>query len=141
VWEQSFGEWDMSMNMQNLFTDEMHQVLLWCHTDYPVALENADLTRPFVYDRKYGVFYVPMGYHQVTMSTLLAFHFGIVCPLDVAKKLKLVFPSETADYWLEHIAGTAFKSSCTKNVLVSHCSNLNTREKLFFRHITACFEP
>lgn len=125
----------------NLFTDEMRRALLMCHTCYPVALENADLSQPFVYDRKYGLFYVPMGYHQVTMSTLLAFHFGMVCGFDVAKKLNLIFACETADYWLEHIPGTAFKSSCTKNVLVAHCSNLNAHEKLFFKQITPCFEP
>src|SRR5882672_2654102 len=41
---------------------------------FPVPLHESDLTKPFIYDRAYGVFYVAFGHHQVAMHTLLAIH-------------------------------------------------------------------
>lgn len=44
---------------------------------FPVPLNEADLTQPFVYYRKYGVFYVGAGQHHFALSLLLAWEFGV----------------------------------------------------------------
>lgn len=77
----------------------------------PVPLSEADVSKPFVYDRTYGFFYVPMGYHQAAMSLLLAFHHGKSHGIDVAEHLGLRFSEGTADAWLETVPGACFRSS------------------------------
>ena len=58
------------------FTDEQWWSMCDAHMSLPEPLAKADLTRPFVYARRYGVFYVPSGHHQHAMSILLAFRHG-----------------------------------------------------------------
>ena len=41
----------------------------------------------------------------------------------------LEFSSGTADYWLEHTPGAAFRSSVGKKILVAKLSNLNVVER------------
>ena len=52
----------------------------------PVPLSIADLTRPFVYERQYGVIYVPGGYHPSAMSFLLALQLGCEDGIDAAEE-------------------------------------------------------
>lgn len=98
-----------------------------CMSD-PIELGQADIEKPFVYDRRYGFFYVPAGMHQQAMSLLLAFHHGLHSSVEVAKALKLRSSHETADHWLEHVAGTAFRSSQGKKVMAGRRGNLNALE-------------
>lgn len=98
----------------------------------PVTLAKADLSKPFVYCRQYGLFYVPMGHHQAAMSLLLAFAHGVRDGIDVANLLGLDFPSETADLWLERTPGTAFKSAVSKSVYAWRPDNLTVIEKRMF---------
>lgn len=98
-----------------------------CMSD-PIELGQADIEKPFVYDRRYGFFYVPAGMHQQAMSLLLAFHHGLHSSVEVAKALKLRSSHETADHWLEHVAGTAFRSSQSKKVMAGRRGNLNALE-------------
>lgn len=95
-------------------TDPMWWAMCDFHMDVPRPLAEADLSKPFVYERKWGVFYVPMGCHLAAMSLLLAFQHGSTDGIAVAEKLGLRFSEGTADYWLEHTAGAAFRSSVAK---------------------------
>lgn len=100
-----------------------------CNMSHPVALAKADLTKPFVYDRKYGLFYVPSGYHYLAMAQLLAFHHDLKRPYDVMKKFNLRETSDCADYWLEHCEGVAFRSSVSKRIKSGKPSSLNAIER------------
>lgn len=93
------------------FTDKQRWRSIDHHMCGPVALKDLDVSKPFVYDRKYGAFYVSMGRHPGAMSLLLAFHYDQRDGIDVAELLGLEYSSETADAWLRDIPGTAFKSS------------------------------
>ena len=82
--------------------------------DGPYRLKDIDISHPFVYDRKYGAFYVPFGKHPSAMSQLLAFHHDQRDGIDVGFLLDLDYSSETADAWLRDIPGTAYKSAVNK---------------------------
>ena len=107
------------------------------HMSDPVPLGKADLSKPFVYDRAYGLFYVPFGMHQTAMSLLLAFHHGCHDGIDVSYKLGLRYSEGTADAFLETLPGTAFMSS-QKNrkgeriILAGRRGNLSPLELRFF---------
>lgn len=94
---------------------------------YPLA--KADIARPFVYQRGKGVSYVPFGQHRTAMSLLLAFHEGCARGLDVAQKLDLQYSCGTADFWLEEVLGTAFRSSVGKKVIAWNPQNLTAIER------------
>jgi hypothetical protein len=79
------------------FTDEQWWSMCDAHMSLPIPLAKADLQQPFVYERRYGVFYVPSGQHQNAMSILLAFHHGLTKGIDVADRLRLDFSQGTAD--------------------------------------------
>jgi len=98
------------------FSDERWWAMCSANMSVPVPLHLADVSQPFVYDRQYGLFYVPVGHHQLAMSTLLAWQHGCVKGLDVAEKLGLEFSDGTADRWLETTSGAAFRSSQGKKV-------------------------
>jgi len=125
--------------MSALFSDHQHWALCDCNCSDPVPLDEADLSIPFVYDRKYGLFYAPSGYHQITMSTLLAFHHGLVKSVHVMHKLKFSYLSESADYWLEHIPGAAFLSSVNPKIHVATIEGLSVLEKSLFGEVVCCF--
>jgi hypothetical protein len=107
----------------------------------PVPLSKADLQQPFVYERSYGVFYVPFGQHQQAMSILLAFRHGLVKGIDVAERLGLSFSSGTADEWLRSTPGTCFRSSVGKKIQVGSRASLNALERrLVGREVAYVFE-
>ncbi|MEJ6003736.1 hypothetical protein [Paucibacter soli] len=111
------------------FTDPQWWAMCSINMDLPHPLDKADLSRPFVYQRGYGVFYVPGGRHQAVMSLLLAFQHGLNSGVDVANKLSLEYSSGTADHWLEHTPGAAFKSSVGKHVQVAGPDSLTAIER------------
>ena len=102
----------------------------------PEPLETADLTKPFVYDRKYGVFPVIRGNHQVAMSLLLAVHKGYKNGVDASEKMGLEYSHGTADHYLVNITGTAFLSSVGKCITAGSKNNLNEKEKDYFGSIS-----
>lgn len=128
----------MSENIE--FTDSQWYAICNLNMSLPILLEDANLEKPFIYDRKWGVFYVPRGYHQSAMSLLLAFHYNCRTGIDVGKKLNLKYSSETADYWLENISGTAFLSSVGKKIYISSYKNLSFKEKIFFKDTIEIFK-
>lgn len=105
----------------------------------PVPLAQADLTRPFVYERQYGVFYVPGAMHQSAMSLLLALQHGCDDGIDVSKLLKLEYSCGTADYWLENTPGAAFKSSVSSRIKVGSGRGLTPLERRLFGDFEAIF--
>lgn len=93
----------------------------------PDEIKDADLTKPFVYDRKYGFFIVSHSHHQIAMSLLLAFHLGYEDGIEAARKLKLEFSSGSADYYLEHFPA-CFKSSVSDKITIWKPDSLNDEE-------------
>lgn len=104
------------------------------HISDPVSLAEADLSLPFIYDRVYGLFYVPGGYHPAAQSLLLAFHHDLKCGVDVAEKLGLEYSCGTAEAWLA-LPGSAFRSSVGKKVNVGSKRKLNEAERDFFASV------
>lgn len=123
------------------FTQEQWWQLCNCNCDLPIPLEKADLTKPFVYHRKYGLFYVPSGSHNLTMATFLAFDHGFDKPLEVCTSLGIKLGiSHCSDYWLEHTQGAAFKSSVSPKVQAGKRKHLNQKEKDYFGNISYIFD-
>lgn len=100
----------------------------------PVELQEANLMLPFVYDREYGLFYVPGGYHPAAQSLLLAFHHGLRNGVEASEMLGLEYSCGTAEAWLA-LPGTAFRSSVSKRVCVGKKSNLSENERDHFAFV------
>lgn len=126
-------------NLPALTPYQWSQFCDFCMSE-PVPLATADLTRPFVYERQYGVFYVPWGKHQSAMSFLLALQQGCEDGIDVASKLKLNYSEGTADYWLEHTPGAAFRSSVGKKIQVASGRGLTPQERRLFGDVDYVFQ-
>lgn len=103
------------------------------HMSMPVSLQDADLSKPFVYDRQYGFFYVPFGYHTAAMGLLLAFTIGEVNYINAAEKMNVKF-DRMADKWLE-IEGHCFKSSVSNKVKAGKKGNLSFAELRVFGEV------
>lgn len=121
------------------FTDEQWWAMCGAQMSMPVPLHAANLTVPFVYERGFGVFYVPMGYHQQAMSTLLAFQHGLNKGVDVAEKLHLALSDGTADRWLELTPGAAFRSSVGRSVKAGKKGVLTVIERRHFGEVEYVF--
>jgi len=122
------------------FTDQQWWKMCDAGMSLPVPLNEADLTRPFVYDRAFGVFPVPGGRHQVAMSLLLAWRHGCDGGIEVAEKLAIEFSGETADRWLEGTPGAAFLSSVGKRIQVATGRGLTVQERRLFGDFKRVFE-
>lgn len=121
-------------------TSEQLQTLREAGASEPEPLHLADLGRPFVYDRAFGVFYCAPGRHRDTMSLLFAFARGYESGIDAAEEFGLDFPEETADRWLEEIKGTAFRSSVGYRVQVGKRANLTFIEKRWLGEVEYLFD-
>lgn len=122
--------------------DSLKDELWWAMCDAgmsrPVKLVNADLSKEFLYDRRYGVFYCQFGKHQFAMALLLAWDLGVENYLDI-DHIKLGVSdwaarevSTFADYFLENTKGTCFKSSVGKSIKSGKIGNLNSMELDYF---------
>ncbi len=121
------------------FSDKQWWKMCDAQMSLPVPLSKADLTRSFVYDRDFGVFYVQFGNHQVAMSLLLAWQHGCDDGIDVGEKLSLNFSGETADHWLEFTPGAAFLSSVGKRIQVATGKGLTVQERRLFGDFECVF--
>jgi len=117
-------------------TPEITETMFWKMCDFgmshPVPLKEADLYQSFIYERRFGVFYVSPGCHQGAMSLLLAWQHECTSGIHVAEKLGLVFSSGTADHWLEHTDGAAFRSSVGKTIQIASFKKLTILERRLF---------
>ena len=122
----------------NWILPQWHHV--WnCGMSMPVPLSVADLTKLFVYERQYGVFYVPWAKHQSAMSCLLALQHGCEDGIEVSDKLHLEYTGGTADYWLAHTPGSAFLSSVSKRIQVATGRGLTPQERRLFGDVEHVF--
>jgi hypothetical protein len=120
-------------------TDQMWWKMCSANMSHPVPLHEADHTVPFVYDRDYGFFYVPFGYHQIAMATLLGFHCDRDDLIDLAKEHGVEFSSGLADEWLEG-EGRCFRSSAGNDIVAGYKANLNAIERRIFGNVRYIFE-
>lgn len=130
----------MALILPDWITDQMWYAMCDANMSPPVPIDQADLNKPFIYDRSYGVFSVASGSHQIAMSLLLAWKNQEKNGVRVAEKLGLSYSHGTADYYLQHIQGTAFLSSVGKRICAGKKSNLNELEKEYFGIINYLFD-
>lgn len=105
----------------------------------PVPLAQADLQKPFVYDRSIGVIYVPMGYHEGVMGLLQAIQMGLPDRIEAAEKLGVRDLGDVADHWLERTPGAAFRSSVSRKIKVGTGKGLTPLERRSFGEFDALF--
>lgn len=117
-------------------TDEQWYAMCDARMSRAVALRDADLTKPFVYDRRFGLFYVPMGYHQQAMALLYAFHHGVTRTYECADVLGIAYDrvAKLADRWLSEKSGTCYKSSMHQSIRCWKPGHLSAAE---LRHFNA----
>lgn len=118
------------------FTDRQWWRMCGLDMSRPVPLAQAEPAKPFVYDRKWGLFYVPSGKHSSAASLLLSWHHGLNSGIDVSEKLKVKYSSGTFEHWLCTIPGTAFLSSVGKSVYCGEPGNLTVIEKRLLRKLS-----
>lgn len=104
----------------------------------PVPLIEADLSQPFVYYRKYGIFYVPPQKHPFALAFLLALEEGVTNYLNIdhtklgISDFRKIDVYSYSDYFLENYVGTCYMSSVNNKIRVGKKGNLNEREIDFF---------
>ena len=110
------------------------------HASQPVILEQANLRNPFVYDREYGLFYVPYARHVSVMATLYAFHRGFADYADLAEYLGIGYNTGLSDRFLKEIEGTCYRSSQSIRPVAGKFYNLNDYEREIFGDVAYLFE-
>jgi hypothetical protein len=110
-------------------TDEMWWAMCGVHLSEPYPLEEFDLSKPFIYDRKIGFFYCPMT-HPLAMALLLAFEKGQLDYTD--------YETESEE-WLAG-EGRAYRSSISPQVQAGKKGNLNKQELKWFGEVRYILE-
>lgn len=105
-----------------MFTKQQQALLDQCDMRNPVPFEELDFSKNFVYDRKYGAFYVD-SMHDAAKTTLALLHLGRD-DFDMMRDNSW----ELADYWLSHYPG-CFKSSVSPNILAWTLDSLEPWEE------------
>lgn len=119
------------------FTDAQWYKMCKLDMSLPVPLHQADTSLPFVYDRTWGLFYVPGG-HQSAMALLFAFRMGFSDVVECRRSLGMsqyYLTSDMADMWLV-LEGTAFRSSQGSTVMADCPRVLNHAERRLLGTIT-----
>ena len=116
------------MTKQFKITDKHRWKMVDAHMSRPIPLSEADLSKPFVYQRGFGVSYVGFGFHPTAMALLYAFNHGYFSGVRVCDKLNLDYPYGASDAWLVS-PGTAYLSSVGKNIIYN---NINVFEERYF---------
>jgi hypothetical protein len=113
--------------MIDINNEEAIDFMINAEMSHPKSLNELDPEKDFVYDRHYGLFFVPFGRHTIAMATLYSFHKGFVFYGDLSDGY--VDTSKIADKFIDEIEGTAFKSSVADSV---YYRNLSSMEKRLF---------
>jgi len=108
--------------------------------DGPHELVSHAVTKSFVYDREYGLFYVSFGHHSIAMANILAWHEGFDNAAQAYQSESLkekmncsrMDSQKMAEYWIENYAGAAFRSSVARKIVVNDFNCLNEAEKVMF---------
>lgn len=109
-------------------TDQHWYRMVDNHMGRPVPLHRADLTRSFIYDRTWGVFYCGGGSHPTALALLLAFHMGSLEPVDTAEELGVEYSAGAADYLLKNYPGTCYHSTVDAKIIAGRRGSLNPME-------------
>src|SRR3546814_3891647 len=117
-------------------TDRQWWAMCDVNMSHPNPLHKADLTSTVVYERGFGLCYVPMGCHQSAMALLLAFQHGLYRRMDVVEHLNLNELSDAADYWLEHTPGAESRPSDAQAVQAGQAEILTVIAKILFDSLT-----
>lgn len=119
--------------------NDVWQAMCAANMDLPKALTPSRVHTPFVYDRRWGLFTVPGGYHQQAMALLWAWHQGKHRIADVIGVAGLKSTWEMADAWLEHAPCGAFRSSVGKTIQIACAQRLNSLERRILMPWTEVF--
>lgn len=108
----------------------------WAISDYasqPIPLRDADLTRPFLYVRGYGVFYIDMGCHQLVSALIYTWMQGKPDIFDLVDEGVLEATScyEVAATRLTELDGVASLSNVGRDII--YASKLNYAEKTYIK--------
>lgn len=76
----------------------------------PEPLRTADLTKPWLYDRRFGVFYVDIGGHQCAMANIYARVSGYDNAFDMEDDTGIIAFRDQAEEYLKKTPGTAYMS-------------------------------
>lgn len=95
----------------------------------PLVKFSADL---WVYDRKWGIFRVPSGFHNAAMATLAAFHQGKLNYIELIQGWR-EGSQDVAERYLMETPGTCYKSSVSPTIIAGKREHLNSAERMAFR--------
>lgn len=129
----------------NQISDLMYYEMIDKNMSDPEPLDIADLTKPFIYDRDWGVFYIRPGLHQMAMCVLYAWRHGYPSiqrmlqeEPDFEKIAKINNRRSDSEYYyiaelyILELKGTAMGSSTSDYIQIGWLDNLNTEEKQIF---------
>lgn len=127
------------------FTEAQWTAMCGAQMDMPVPLHQADLQQYFVWERAYGVFYVPFAFHDMAMTTLLAFSRGheSIEALHAAETPRPPFSEAWSDEWLRQ-PGTALRSSAivgSPRVRIGFPTNVTHMERRIFQAAGMTLDP
>lgn len=125
--------------MNKILTEDQFWAVCSDNMSDPLSLGKADLSKPFIYERRFGVFYVPPVHHPNGMSLLLAFQHGLHNGAAVGEKLRIQYSAGTADEWLRTTPGACFRSSVGKRVQAGAPDALTVIERRLFGEIQYIF--
>ena len=121
-------------------TDEKLYQLVDYKLSNPISLEDGNLTKSFLYDRKFGFFYVSGGNHQLAMALFFSWHKGFLNPHELYESEEYKEIKSTgigrfealADKYIDEIKGTCFKSSVSRYIIGGKIENFNKYEMEMF---------
>ena len=119
-------------------TEKQEDRLYMCSE--PIVLGKADLSKPWVYDRDYGLFYCPPAMHQYVMAELLAIRLGYKDGIDTAQALNVEYSHVCSDFYLKSYEGTAFFSSVGRLPYTGKKNSLNRIESRIIGEVKYLFE-
>ena len=139
----------------NFYEKQIPDEIWWrmcdIHMGLPKPLHEADLTKGFIFDRRYGVFPVDVGYHHFAASFLVCLDHGVLKPSELTQKcLKRMgldgpHPELIEDYYLMNQPGSAKYSTVTRRkgqklgVLTTKRGSLNALERRILREFKLDF--
>lgn len=117
------------VKFDGIIEDKYYHLMIDNCMDEPVLLQKADLRKPFVYDREYGVFEVQSGFHVMAMCIILAWRRGLDSHLELCiDGIKDHDWDAYSEYYLEHYDGSCYKSSMGKIVYAWSKNTMNETE-------------
>lgn len=129
----------ITLDFENML-DWIERIFDDYNISFPVPINEHDLTGAWVYNRKYGVFEVPIGYHQAVMAFFYAWETGYEHPFDIPD-IDGDYLAKAAELYLT-LPGTAYMSGAwhKPRILAGLKNNLNRNELNYFGDIDYILE-